>query len=426
LLHSQKSVESGVPDYALEHKSSFYDLYRTIEQLFYVRAMYRLGKGDIDGAIEDKLTIHRLERSIPPQLTWFHRLFSSDKMSTAIPVPAHPLTEKQIRRLLEGLDALPPHPSINDYYEFERYHTLSAFRAIVPAAEADREHFAEWLVKRAGGDPSEMHPILMASLQHFAPRLLHSLDLDVVDRRVNELYDAVQEPLPRKKFHSLVEDAEKLELTSWKTIASLLLSREVFSKTFIDMTVASSVPSMSGVEQACLRLQCAENMQRLTLAILLYQCEHGKMPDENWVEQIKPYLGKKPDDNGVPAKYFSCPAHPSPEGRTTYALILYSIKNGGKKDGEADGNSLERLVLLEVADPVPYGIAVITPKGVFWELRENLWEVGDGRDIKFFDPPTLHSYVTLCTNQGGSVVNLSTLIERATLLRLLGGEGKSD
>jgi hypothetical protein len=58
-------------------------------------------------------------------------------------------------------------------------------------------------------------------------------------------------------------------------------------------------------------------MQRLTLAVMLYKSEHGKMPDENWAAQITPYLGKNAD------QYFSCPSHPSSKGETTYALVQY-------------------------------------------------------------------------------------------------------
>jgi hypothetical protein len=56
-----------------------------------------------------------------------------DGMATAIPVganPEHPLTEQQIRRLLDGLNALPPRMPIRDVLEQERYGGLSCLQSL--------------------------------------------------------------------------------------------------------------------------------------------------------------------------------------------------------------------------------------------------------------------------------------------------------
>jgi hypothetical protein len=113
LLQSQKSVESGVPVNITILPLPDAQLYRSIARLFQARATYRIGQGNIDGAIDDKLTMHRLGR-----LTAQRRFIVSylvgiaiEGVACAVPVNAnseHPLTEKQIRRIFESLNALPP------------------------------------------------------------------------------------------------------------------------------------------------------------------------------------------------------------------------------------------------------------------------------------------------------------------------------
>jgi hypothetical protein len=63
------------------------------------------------------------------------------------------------------------------------------------------------------------------------------------------------------------------------------------------------------------RMECAENMQRLTLALLLYEKEHGKLPEGDWREAVKPYLGENADE------YFRCPSRRLEVGYTSYAMI---------------------------------------------------------------------------------------------------------
>jgi hypothetical protein len=98
-------------------------------------------------------------------------------------------------------------------------------------------------------------------------------------------------------------------------------------------------------ELRILQTECADNLQRLSLAILLYQCEHGKLPDDNWVTQITPYLGENPE------RYFSCPSNPAPDGETNYAIVRY---------GETDDTVVGSLLLVELKTPVPYEKAVVS------------------------------------------------------------------
>ena len=193
-LQSLEPLSVEAPEDVIDIPGNIFSSLRDVARIFTARANYRIGRGDIDGAIADKLTVYRLGRQITQKESSirYHVGFAVELLAISIPInanPEHPIMVDHIRRLLEGFDALPPRASL-------------------------------W------------------------------------------------------------EGAEDLV----------------------------------GLTQ---RLECAENMQRLVLAILLYRLENGKMPDENWATQIEKYLGENPE------RYFSCPSNPSPKGATTYFLIQY-------------------------------------------------------------------------------------------------------
>ena len=121
-----------------------------------------------------------------------------------------------------------------------------------------------------------------------------------------------------------------------------------------DLLFCLLMPNVDAAQDFVHRSESQENMQRLTLAILLYQIEHGKLPDTNWAEQIAPYLGEKPE------RYFSCPSRPSPEGQTTYALVQY---------GDTLPADLDTILLVELAEPVPLNKAVISVDEVLEHKR---------------------------------------------------------
>ena len=118
-LSSWESAESGRPQALYDIRLSDVQLCRSIARTLQARATYRISQGNIDGAIDDKLTIHRLGRLHAQKGCLVQHLIgiAIEGMGIAIPVganPEHPLTEKQIRRILDGLNALPPRePIIN-------------------------------------------------------------------------------------------------------------------------------------------------------------------------------------------------------------------------------------------------------------------------------------------------------------------------
>ena len=333
LLQSPESVQSGKPQNLLEVKPD--QIARSVARLFQARATYRIAQGNIDDAIDDQLTLFRLGRLVPQTGMLIHHLvgISVEAVARGIPVganPEHSLTEQQIRRILDGLNALPPRAPIYDAIEWERYMGLSTVQEVMRDASS-----------------------LFGMDIHVTHRFATSFDWNIIFRRMNEMYDATQEPRPRKKYYAMMEELEMARSTPWNMFVWLVTPGSVESR-IANMFLALLCPAVDAFEESIHRSECAENLQRLALAMMLYQHEHGKMPNENWAVQIEPYLTGTPAqepgvpaNNGVPVKYFSCPSNPSPEGMSTYAPVQYGDTNG-------------EILLVELSEAVPLGEAVIS------------------------------------------------------------------
>jgi hypothetical protein len=340
--------------------------------MFQVRAAYRIGQGNIDGAIDDKLTLHRLGRQVAQTgfLVQYLVGFSVEAVARAIPVganPEHPLTEQQIRRILDGLDALPPRAPSTIPLEWERYMGLSAVQEVMRDASS-----------------------LFGMDIHVANRFATSFDWNVIFRRMNEMYDATQEPRPRKKYYAMMEELEMARSTPWNMFVWLVTPGSVESR-IANMFLALLCPAVDAFEESIHRAKCAENIQRLTLAILLYQLEYGKLPDENWAMQIEKYLGENPE------QYFSCPLNPAPEEHTTYAMVQY---------GDELPTNPDTLLLVELTKSVPLSEAVVSVDEVLARQRAG----------------SLHSDGMNVALRSGAVRFVSADTEEAKLLRQLGRE----
>jgi len=344
LRESRRSYEQeqGCPDNLIAMLLPDVQMFRSIARHFSARANYRIAHGNIDGAIDDKLTLHRFGRLVPPSggtLIGYLVGIAIERMAGEIPInanPEHPLTETQIRRILEGLDALPPRTSIYEAYEWERYVGLSALQdAYFDRTTNKHVTSLPWIISNF----NLSHEMIgITERLRLSPFMRRVLDWNVVYRRLNEVYDALQQPPPLTEYHALLKAAEEgIQNAKGRSSGS-------FDDFIADALIALLLPAMEASLEATQRMECSDNIQRLALAILLYQCEHGMLPDEHWTTQIEKYLGEKPE------QYFSCPTNPSPEGKTTYALVRCDqvLQN------------LDTLLLVELETPVPLVEALIT------------------------------------------------------------------
>jgi hypothetical protein len=134
--------------------------------------------------------------------------------------------------------------------------------------------------------------------------------------------------------------AEHLEpsMSRWNPLPLLFVHSR--TKRLVDSYSALFIPALQAAREAERRLECASNMQRLTLALLLYEKDHGNMPEGDWREAIRPYLGDNAD------RYFQCPTHGLAEGETNYAMI------GGVSNESPTPN---QILLVEVFQPQKLG-----------------------------------------------------------------------
>jgi hypothetical protein len=181
---SRESFESGNPENIYTLFPPEIPMCRKITRIFKARAMFRIAQGDIDGAIDDKLTIHRLGRLLPHGGGLMRYLvgLAIEGVAASISVGAnmeHPLSEPQICRLLDGLDTLPPRIPVNDAYEWVRFLALD----VVQVCVRDRISLSQLSSLASVGLPYSY------GIATYFP-----CNWNVVYRRMNELHDAMQEP----------------------------------------------------------------------------------------------------------------------------------------------------------------------------------------------------------------------------------------
>jgi hypothetical protein len=249
------------------------------------RARYRIGIGDIDGAIDDMITLHYLGRrtSKPGTIDATTVGLAVESLAFSVNIGAnhnHPLTKEQLERWLHELDHLPPRVTLEENLNSERLFTLASLQDMY------------W-----GNAPS---------IPHLSPAWI--FDFDTLTRRYNKMFDSAIAGTFEGKVSS----------RDFRIPLSFFFVRSR-TKYFGDTLTSLNTESIDSIRVSMQRCECSENMQRLTLALLLYEKDHGKLPDNNWPMDIRPYLGNKAE------QYFRCPSSGLAKGNTSYSLV-----NGGE------------------------------------------------------------------------------------------------
>ena len=255
-----------------------------------VRATYRLGIGDIDGAIDDIMTLHLLSRHAGKHGSLTMGIPSAliEGVGYSIGIgsnPEFPPTKEQIERLMREMDALPPRPTLGDLFEMERYWHLNALQ--------DAYHNNGGTMC-CGGSCSRETGTNNIRLQE---------DFNVVMKGVN------------KHFDEQINETFEIAKLSRNPLQFLPFFTRGRANWIVDSFITEFIPAIQREREARWRAECAGNMQRLTLALLLYEKDHGKLPDGDWLAAIRPYLGENADT------YFRCPGSAAADNETTYVMI---------------------------------------------------------------------------------------------------------
>jgi len=300
------------------------------------RATYRIGIGDIDGAIDDIMTAHHLGRHAGKQGALVSGLLgiAIEGMGYSIGIgsnPEFPPTKEQIERLMRELEALPPRYTLNEVLESERIFGLAAMQDIY------------W-----GINPGYSHhelPLL--------PFMGLTMDINVALTRLNKVHDALVDPEATIDGRTLDELLEP-SLRDWNPLPFFSIRSR--TNRIMDPLTALLLPAMQAAREAWRRIECTANLHRLTLALLLYEHDHGQLPDGDWREAIERAAGRKPAgdapkdspaDLRPPLFVFRCPSHHGlAEDETTYAMI------GGVPNAVPSPN---QVLLVEVWQPQKLG-----------------------------------------------------------------------
>jgi hypothetical protein len=298
---------------------------RSLARMIQTRANYWIGMGDIDKAIDDVITCELLGRHAERQGTMVASLvgIAIEGLAASLGVAANRQsqpTDEQLRRFVHQLDALPLRPNIERMWMAERFYTLDSLQATAHGDESVNKLLIAW-----------------EDIEGFDPGINTRLPVDwnIVMRRVNGYYD---------RWH----EAERPYTPQWPPVGNLLLGMR--SRRVADSLALLHMPAMQAFREAKRRSTCVANLHRITLAMLLYQCEHGTLPPghtvdtegnplHSWRVLLLPYIGEaelygklrldepwdgehnRPFHDAAPAIY-QCPSATLRPGRTTYSVVV--------------------------------------------------------------------------------------------------------
>lgn len=333
---------------------------RIFARMLSTRAYYRIGTGDIDGAIDDVVACHRLGRQMERQGTLIERLvgIAIRGIAGAKGVAGNPEvqpTAEQLQRLVDEILALPPRPPMARVLLTERYHALDAVQAMAHGDKSLADVFGIW-------DP--VSPFMSAVVDNL------SVDWNVVMTEINSRFDAME---------SKAELEPPDQLSARDLIRGLFLRSR--SRRVADLIEALCIPSIEATREANRRSMCADNLRPITLAMLLYECEHGVLPPaytvdaegkplHSWRVILLPYLGEEelyaklrldePWDSEhncrfheIAVGFYQCPTAELSLGQTTYSVVIGKTTAFEGAEGKAlDGFGVNLMLVTEREQPV--------------------------------------------------------------------------
>ncbi|MGD9127600.1 MAG: DUF1559 domain-containing protein [Planctomycetia bacterium] len=309
-------------------------LFRELTRGFAVRANYRLGKGDLDGAIHDILTIKILGRRVSQQGMIVHMLVGialegiANRVNLAGSLEHQP-TEAQLRHFVAELQNLPPQATFEKCMRYERFFILDIAQTL-----SRKKGKLEDLVEIFWHEPGKAESIALKATHVF------EIDWNTVMRRLNDHYDH-----PHRFIDSPSSDSTSL-------ISTDMLLPTSRSELLADYIAEQFLPALRAVDGATHRQKCSNRVQRLVLAMLLYEKRHGRLPPaytvdaerkplHSWRVHLLPYLGEKakklykqikldePWDSEhnrrfhtAAVEFYQCPSAKLKPGETTYSVIV--------------------------------------------------------------------------------------------------------
>ncbi len=330
---------------------------RSLARGLSARANYRIGTGDIDGAIDDIIACKRLGRHIGHGASVVQTLVGiaiegvADAIGIAGSLEYQP-TDEQLRRLVEQTENLPPLADPDRMLLVERFVALDIIQALPSGNEnAIREvRLDTW---------PDRYLIVAAN------------DWNGIAKRFNQHFDAIV----------ATGDEPPVERPS----PLIFVSRHARSRYLGDRFANLLIPAVGAFREATRRNACTHQMKRITLAMLMYQRDHGTLPPaytvdadgtplHSWRVLLLPYLGHESLYNQIrldepwdsqhnrqfhdqSVAFYRCPSDPAARpGQATYSVVMgpdMPFEGGhGKRLADFGPHSDDMILLFERAEPV--------------------------------------------------------------------------
>ncbi len=353
----RENEQEGVAVSLCEHVSM---QTRSLARGLAARARYRIASGDIDGAIDDMIASKRLGRhaghgpGIVDLIIGMGIEGIADHVGIAGSL-AHRPTKEQLERLVNELGNLPSETEVNDKVAVERFCSLDVIQSYAHGT-------LRWKDDRfAAHSPL---PYLAAI----------GVDWSTVAKRFSEVFE---------EMLAMGGRAPDTSLTVSRVLS--FASTGARSRYVADALHGLLDPCWNATRTLAQRSACLKQMQRITLAMLLYECDHGTLPPawsvdsagnplHSWRVLLLPYLGRQelygrirldqPWDSeynrqfhGEAMSIYRCPSDPAARsGQTSYSVVVgpdMPFEAGrGKRLSDFGPYSDDMILLVERAEPV--------------------------------------------------------------------------
>lgn len=289
-----------------------------------IRAMRRIGEGDMDGAWEDILALHRLGRLFSQQPSVVERLTAiatALRANSATKVLLDQIDGKLARRVREDIRDLAPMRDVAE--AFDRHDRFTALECVMMLHRGERidEHLS---LKKA--------------------QILES-DWDQMLRELNGRYDmmvmGLKEPTFAERLAALREFTENVE----KARPSRMLVLEILSRQIVGLPLRPAVTKFmtgaivymivpEGSRSAILYERWAEDKELLDVALALTECvRETKEYPETLAALVPKYLPAVPKDrfDEKPIRY-----RREGSGYVLYSVGENAVDNGGRSEGKGE------------------------------------------------------------------------------------------